>query len=430
MSEAAQSKPLGFWTCWSLTVGTMIGSGIFTVPAVLAKYGAISFGGWILSGVGTIALALVIGRLASRRALSGGPYVYVRDAFGDFAGFVVAWAYWASYWIAIPAIAVAFVGYLTVFVPMLSENPLGQAIATLALVWALTLINVRGLREGSFTQIAMTLLKLIPLLVIISLGAAIGETANFPAFNPANAPIATTLAATTLVTMWAFSGFEAGCTPASNVRDAKRTIPRALITGVIAVTFIYLAATAAIMALVPAETLAISAAPFAEAARGLGAWGPVLIAIGALIATAGALNGVIFVTGQVSMAVARDGLAPPALAHLNAGGSPDKALFLGATLGSILVALNYTRGLVDAFTFLLMMSTLCTLPALLLSAIAELRHSWRSALGWAAVAALGALYIVFSAWGSGVEAILWTLALLAIGVPFYALNRMRAPATP
>ena len=135
-----QSKPLGFWTCWSLTVGIMIGSGIFLLPALLAPYGLMSFAGWSLTAGGSICLALVIARLSSRTNRSGGVYIYAQDAFGNLPGFLVAWGYWVAYWIAIPAIAIAFVGYLGVFFPVLKTSIMGQALSALALIWGLTLI--------------------------------------------------------------------------------------------------------------------------------------------------------------------------------------------------------------------------------------------------------------------------------------------------
>lgn len=418
-------KPLGFWTCWSLTVGVMIGSGVFTLPAVLAPYGLLSFGGWLIAGGGSILLALIVGRLAGRTTRSGGPYVYAHDAFGDLVGFLIAWGYWCSYWIALPAIAIAFVGYLPVFAPALADNAFGQASAALALIWSLTLLSIRGVREAGLTQLFMTLLKLVPLLVIIAYGAVAGQTSNLPPLNPSGGAITPVLAATALLTMWAFSGLEAGCLPASNVRDPARTIPRAVIAGTITVTAIYLAATAAVMLLVPAEQLARSTAPLADAARGLGAWGPSLIAAGALLATAGALNGIVFVAGQIPMAVALDRLAPAALARTNAGGSPYVSLLLSAVLGSMLLLANYSRGLIGAFTFLLMMSTATVLLPLLVSAAAELRYSWRMAKAWAVIAVLGGVFCIFAIIGSGLEVIGWGAVLLAAGLPVYYLGRSK-----
>ena len=182
-------KTLGFWSCWSLTVGCMIGSGVFLLPTVLAPYGLLSFGGWIIAGGGSIALALVFARLASRITRSGGPYAYVQAAFGDFTGFLMGWTYWVSNWLGLPVVAIAFVGYLTVFVPALSTNPIAQAAAALAVIWIFTLINIRGLKDASFVQIAMTVLKIVPLVGIVAVAAAVGAPANLPTFNPSHTSI-------------------------------------------------------------------------------------------------------------------------------------------------------------------------------------------------------------------------------------------------
>lgn len=433
MSEATD-KPLGFWSCWSLTVGCMIGSGIFMLPAVLAPYGLISFGGWVLTGAGSILMALVFARLASRTTRTGGPYAYVHDAFGDVFGFANAWGYWASYWTGIPAIAIGFTGYLAVFVPALNNNPTLQALAGLMLIWTLTLINIRGVRDSGMLQLAMTVLKLIPLFIIIALGAVVGTPDNLPPLNPQNAPLLPTIAATALLTMWAFIGIEMGAIPAGSCKDCVRTIPRAIVIGTITVTFVYLASTAAVMMLVPAEVLAHSTSPFADAARGLGAWGPTLIAAGALVSTIGSINGNIFGSGQLPMAVALDKMAPSMLGLTNRGGAPYVSLIIAATIASIFLVTNYSRGLMGAFTFLVMISTVATLVTYFFSAAAELRHSWRSARGWAGVALLAALYALFAIIGSGLEVMVWGTLMFLSGVPVYYLARRRpvaaAPATP
>jgi APA family basic amino acid/polyamine antiporter len=428
MSEVQAQKPLGFWSCWSLTVGCMVGSGVFLLPSVLAPYGLLSFGGWLITALGSILVALTLARLAARTTRTGGPYAFVHDAFGDLIGFANLWGYWTSYWTGIAAIAIAFAGYLTVFIPALNDNAVGQALSALALIWILTLINIRGLKESSLVQLALTVLKIAPLFAIIALGAFAGQVANFPAFNPQQAPILPTIAATALLTMWAFVGLEAGTIPAGACKDAKRTIPRAIVIGTLTVAAIYLTATAAVMSLVPANVLATSTSPFADAARTLGAWGPGLIAAGALLSTAGAANGLIFCGGQLPMAAALDRLAPRVLGITGKGGAPHAALLLCAALASLVLVLNYSRGLIGAFTFLIVLSTLSTLVPYLLCAVAELRHSVRSARGWAGVALLAGLYSVFAILGSGIEALLWGAALFASGVPIYFLVRQKTPA--
>lgn len=427
MAGQDASKPLGFWSCWSLTVGCMIGSGVFMLPALLAPYGMLSFGGWIIAGTGSIALALVFGRLAARTTCNGGPYAYSRAAFGDLTGFLMGWAYWLSFLMGVPVVAIAFVGYLGVFVPALQDNAVAQAVTALGMIWLFTLINIRGLKEMSAAQITLTILKIVPLLAIIGLAFVAGEPANLPEFNPSGQPIFAALAACALITLWPFTGFEVVTLPATNVKDCERTIPRALFIGMLTVVAIYIAATAAVMLLAPAEQLAQSTAPFADAARAFGPWGPAFIAIGAMIATAGTLNGLVFTCGQMPMAVALDKLAPSWLAATTKGGAPHLSLLMSSTLASLLLIANYSRGFIGAFTFLLMMATALGLIYYVVVSAIELRHSWRSAHGWAAIAAVGIVYSLFAALGSGLEVLFWGIVLMLAGVPlFYLLRQNKA----
>ncbi|MBK8545080.1 MAG: amino acid permease [Caulobacteraceae bacterium] len=302
MSDTQASKPIGFWGCWALVVGCMIGSGIFMLPAQLAPYGMLGLVGLIVAGAGAIALALVFARQAERTNCDGGPYAYSRQAFGDLTGFLMGWAYWLSFVAGVPTVAMAFVSYLGVFVPGLATNPLGQMASGIALIAAFTFINIRGLKEMSVTQITLTVLKIIPLVAIIAFAIPAGAPANAPAFNPSGQSIFAALTLTALIALWPFTGFEVVTLPAGNVKDCERTIPRALITGMLTVVVIYLSATVAVMLLVPPAQLMHSTAPFSDAARALGPWGPGLIAAGALVATAGTINGLIFTCGQMPLA--------------------------------------------------------------------------------------------------------------------------------
>lgn len=429
MSEADTHKPLGFWACWSLVVGCMIGSGVFMLPTLMAPYGLLSFGGWIIAGGGSIALALIFGRLAARTQCNGGPYAYARESFGDLTGFLMGWAYWLSFVMGVPVVAIAFAGYLGVFVPGLNDNPMAQAGAAVGLIAVFTLINIRGLKEMSAAQITLTLLKIAPLVAIMALAIPAGSTANLPAFNPSHEPIIAVLAATALIALWPFTGFEVVTLPATSVKDCERTIPRALVTGMLTVVVIYLAATAAVMVLVPAAQLAQSTAPFADAARALGPWGPNFIAAGALVATAGTVNGLIFTCGQMPMAIAADKLAPSWLAATTKHGTPHLALLLSSAFAVLLLLLNYSRGFIGAFEFLLKMATSLGLIYYLVVSLAELRYSMRSATGWAGVAVVGIAYSLFAAFGSGFEVLMWGLAAMAAGLPLYFLFR-RSDAEP
>jgi len=419
---AAKSK-MGFWKCWAMTVGVMIGSGVFMLPAVLAPYGSLSFLGWLLTSVGAIAIALVLGRLASRTEKSGGFYVYTQEAFGDLTGFIVAWGYWLSIVFSVTAVPVAFAGYLGSIVPSIGASGVMQALVAATLIWTLTAINIKGVGAGATVQLLTTLLKLVPLVVIILLGVAVGSPDNIPPFNPGDKPVLGAIAAVALLTMWAFLGIEAGTVAAEDVNNPKKIIPRATVIGTLTAAFIYIAATAAVMMLVPADILVTSQAPFVDAAAKLGTWGGTFIAIGALVATAGSANGNILLSGQMPLAVSLDNLAPKFLARRNSGGAPVTALVLSSIISTILLVFNYSGGLIAAFTFLISMSTLCLLLPYMLSAIAELRVSWRSAKGWASVALLAIVYSAIAILGSGVQIIIWGVVLFLMGLPIYYMTK-------
>jgi len=125
---------IGFWRGWSISVGCAIGSGIFMMPTLLAPYGLLGMAGWLTAGAGTLLVASSLSRLARRTPKIGGPYAYVHAGLGDFAGFLIACTYWISCVAAVAGIAVAFIGYLGVFIPALSDSN------SMALVFSLGLI--------------------------------------------------------------------------------------------------------------------------------------------------------------------------------------------------------------------------------------------------------------------------------------------------
>ncbi len=417
------SKPaLGFWSVWALTLGTMIGSGVFLLPAVLAPYGTLSFAGWGLTASGALLLALVLARLAGRTGQSGGVYCYVRDAFGDLAGFAVAWGFWISYTVGMPAMAMGFVGYAAQFVPAI-EGGAVPVLTALALIWGLTFINIAGVSAASKAQVLTAILKLVPLVLVVIAALALGDASNVPSPNPQNMPLIDLMSATALLTMWAFAGIEAGTVAAEDVRDAQRTIPRALVAGVVSVVLIYVACVLAAMMLLPVDTLAASTSPFAEAVAGLGGWASALVAIGAMVSVAGALNGTIFVGAQFAAAPARDGLAPQFLTKRNAARAPTASLILGSILATLALLSQLGGDVLDIFTFLVMVSTSTLLVPLLLAALAELKHSWHSAPFWAGLSILAAAYACFTIWGAGWASLAWSLALYAAGLPVLYFSR-------
>jgi APA family basic amino acid/polyamine antiporter len=376
-------RPIGFWIAVALVMGNMIGSGVFLLPASLAAYRGLSLVGWVISAAGSICLALVFAQLAGFRPASGGPYAYTRQAYGDLAGFLVAWGYWISIWTANAALAVAFVGYLDPFIPSVVRNPVAAASLAVGMVWLLTAVNCRGTLGAGRVQLVTTTLKVLPLVLIGIAGTMMFEPSHF-SLAGVEGGIGKGVMATVTLTLWAFVGLESATVPAGSTADARRTIPRATIVGTLLAAGLYLLSTVGVMSLLDPATLAKSTAPFADAARVLaGDRAAALVAIGAAISCFGALNGWVLVVGQLPMAVAQDGLFPRAFARISGRGTPVFAMVVGATLSTVLVAMNFSRGLVELFTFIILLATLSTLvPYTFCSLAGVILHRREPSMAW------------------------------------------------
>ncbi|OFW09655.1 MAG: hypothetical protein A3H96_02615 [Acidobacteria bacterium RIFCSPLOWO2_02_FULL_67_36] len=419
-------RPVGFWTAVALVMGNMIGSGVFLLPASLAPYGGISLGGWALSTAGSILLALVFARLARFNPAAGGPYAYTRQAYGDLAGFLVAWGYWISIWCANAAIAVAFVGYLDPFVPSVVHNPPAAALLALATMWLLVAVNIRGVATAGRVQVVTTALKVLPLVLIGIAGLLTLDPSHFAVSPEGPRGLARGVTATATLTLWAFLGLECATIPAGNIRDAERTIPRATIVGTVLTAAIYIVSTVGVMGVLGPAVLSQSTAPFADAARVLfGGRAADIVAIGAAISCFGALNGWILVVGQVPLAAANDGLFPSAFGRLSSRGTPAIGMIIAGVLTTGLIAMNYARGLVDLFTFVILLATLSTLVPYAFCSLAGFMLQRRDARmrmsgGAIAIAALAFVYSMWAIGGAGADVVYWGFLLLMSGLPVYA----------
>ncbi len=431
--ESDNQSKLGFWPSTALVTGNMIGSGIFLLPATLAAYGGISLLGWLCSAVGAILLALVfgeLGRLAPQT--TGGPYAYTKISLGEFPAYLVAWSYWISIWCANAAIAVALVSYLSVFFPRLSESPPAAILTGLSVIWFLTWLNSKKIRTVGLVQLITTILKLIPILLIGVVGIFYIRVDHFPAFNLSGESNILALTTVTMLTFFAFLGMESATIPGAQIKNAATTIRNSTIAGTFVTVAVYLLSSVAVMGILPQETLATSNAPFADAAAVF--WGVsarYIVAAGAIISTFGALNGWILIQGQIPMSAANDQLFPKIFGKVNFNGSPAIGIVLSSFLASLLMILNYSKTLVDAFTFMLTLSTLAVLTPYLFSTASYILQTFKlreSNLSRKLI--LAGLAFGFSLWvmvGSGREVVFWGFILLMAGIPFYVWMKMTDP---
>jgi APA family basic amino acid/polyamine antiporter len=423
-AAGADQRPIGLWTATSLVVGGMIGSGVFLLPATLASFGAASLLGWALTLGGALLLALVYSWLAQAIPNRGGAYAYARSAFGDAPGFAVAWSYWICNWTGNAALAVAFAGSLGAVVPAATATPLRGAACALAALWACTAVNLAGVREAGRVQLLTTALKIVPLVLFGLVGLAYIEPGAYEPFNPSGEPLLGVTTTVAALTLWAFLGLESATVPTGVIRDAERTVPRATVIGVLLAGLATLLTCTVVIGLLPSHVLVESSAPMAEAASRL--WGSsagIAVGVVATISCFGALNGWVLMQAHTPLAAARDGLFPRRFAETDDKHTPRFGLLLSSLLATVLVLANYNASLVQLFTFSILLSTAAALLPYAVSTLAWLRLNADANSGRRLAAAGALLYALWALVGTGGEALLWGLALLAMGWPVYVLAR-------
>ena len=422
-----ETRSLGLATTTSIVLGNMVGSGVFLLPASLAIYGAYSLWGWGFSTAGALLLAWVFSSLSRRLPKAGGPYAYPREAFGDFAGFLIAWIYWLSILGTNAAIAVAFASYLADFFPILAAVPLLGGLAAIAAVWLLTGINIWGVRAAGNMQLVTVILKLTPLLALAVFGIFHFDPSLLTTSNVTESPLSAVNTAAAF-TMWAFLGLECATVPAGHVKDPEKTIPRATVLGTAIAAAFYIVCTTVVMGIIPAASLAHSNAPFADAAKLLwGSWAGYLIAAAAMISCFGALNGWILMQGQFPQAVARDGLFPKLFASESRRGTPTLGLVFSSVLATILILMNYSHGLVGMFNIIILLTTFFVLVPYMLCAMAEvmLGGTGKPRIRAIVLACLAFAFAIWATAGTGKDSLFWGTLLMLAGVPIYVWQKQR-----
>jgi APA family basic amino acid/polyamine antiporter len=435
-----EGRALGFWLCLSLCIGTFIGSGIFLLPAQLAPYGWNALFGWLITIGGALCLAYVFAALTRALPEAAGPYAFVDHAFGPGAAFAVAWSYWISTWVGNAAIATAAISYLSLFAPGLTATPAATAAAAVALLWLLTMLNCVSLRAVGGFQLVTVIIKLVPLVVVIGLAAyvlAMGRQGAHVPLRAEDLHISSINAAAAL-TLWALLGVEAPSIASRTVRDPERTIPRATLIGTALVGLLYILASTPIAMFLPADELAHSDAPFALFVAHF--WDPrlaLLIGLFAAISCIGALNGLTLIQGELPLAMARNGAFPSWFAKTSRRGTAVRSILLSSSLATVLILARVGGSVSQLFIFMVLLSTAAALILYLACALAALRLQQKRLMPRSAaltlLAAIAALYSVWTLYGAGYEATVWGAVLLAAGIPVYLLMRRSnraAAATP
>ncbi len=341
-AEAALAKPrpgelvrgLGLLDATTLIVGSVIGSGIFFAPSIMAGYlqsPGLLLGLWVLGGFLTLAGALSYGEMAAAMPRAGGQYVFLSEAFSPLWGFLYGWTFLLAINTGfVAAVSVAFAKTLGFFFPGIGEAhafvsfgsfafTTAQAVALLVIA-VLTWLNVTGLRTGALVQNVFTVAKVaaVAVLVVLALATGRGDSANFRPLmglelggEGVKLGLFAALALAMSKALFAYDAWQSVTFAAEEVRDPERNLPRALILGPLGIMAVYCSAVMVYLYLVPITEMASvpeNRIATEAAVRMIGAAGGAFIAVAILISTFGCVNGLTLSGARVVFAMARDGL--------------------------------------------------------------------------------------------------------------------------
>lgn len=360
MIDVELKRALGLWSAVAIVVGTVIGSGILLVPKTMVLNvgtpGMVSFV-WIFGGVLSLAGALTYAELAAAMPEAGGEYVYLREAYGPFWGFLYGWTQmWVAKSGSIATLATGFFLFLANFRPGLERVlytiplPLGAGgapldirygqLAAIGVILLLGLVNYFGVRAGGDLQVVVTFIKvaIIAAVIVVGFTSSLGDTAHFATSVPAPGGIPGFFAAL-VAALWAYDGWNNVSMVSSEIRNPQRNLPLALILGTLLVIVLYVLTNFAYFYVLSASQVAASDRVPAEMMRRIfGPGAANLVSIGAMISIFAALNGSILSGSRVPYAMARDGRFFHAVARVHPRHrTPSVSILLLSLWSSLLV---------------------------------------------------------------------------------------------
>ena len=444
MSETTPQlrRDLGLWGAAAIVVGTVIGSGIFLVPkTMIQKVGSVEtvFLVWIAAGILSLAGALTYAELAASISEAGGEYVYLREAYGPFFGFLYGWTQtWVAKSGSIATLATGFFLYLANFFPGLEavlwsggegawhmEFRTGQ-LAAMGVIAGLGLLNYFGVKVGGNVQVVVTIVKVACILAIIAIGLTTshGSVSNFSSAIPASAGFVGFFGAM-VAALWAYDGWNNVTMVASEIKNPQRNLPLALTAGTLAVVVLYLATNLAYFYVLPAADVAGSDRVAATMMRRvLGEWGAAAVSVAAMISIFAAINGSILTGSRVPYAMAADGLFFKSIAKVHpAYRTPAHSILLLSGWSALLVLSGKYNELFELVIF-----ASWILYAMAAASVIVLRHKrpdlprpYRT-IGYPVVPilfVLVALCLLGNTFVDSPRQSLLGLALISTGFPFY-----------
>ncbi len=403
----------------NLVVGTIVGADIYIAAAFGAGLlGPASLIAWALAGIMAIIIALSFAECSSLVPRAGGPYVYAKDAFGDFIGFLSGWSILLASWSAIAVFPLAFVAYLQYFFPNMSF--IMQTLIKIIFIILLTGINYIGVREAGKVNDILTFLKLAPIIILTIAGIAyliINPSilaSNFIPFTPLGF---SGLGSALVLVFWAYVGFELVTVPSEDIIDSKKTIPKAIAIGMGIVALFYIITNFMIIGVVPWQQLSLSTAPLALAGYALLAGvGAIFITIGALLSISGSDEAGILSSSRIPYAMAGDGLLPKMFAKKHPRyDTPYVALIVQGVITGVAAIFGNISSLIilSVFTLLFCYITTCL-------AVFPLRKKYGTGIKLPSIIpVLGVIIALYMMSQCNLNQIIAGVVFIALGIPIY-----------
>ncbi|HTK82264.1 MAG TPA: amino acid permease [Bacteroidota bacterium] len=299
-------RSMGQWDLLALTVNSLIASAIYVMPGTIAGLtGAWSPYVHIVAALVTLIFVLIFAEVSSRFASAGGPYLYAYEAFGPFIGFEVGWIAYLTRLAAIAANYNLFITYLGYFFPGIPAG-IGKAIVLFLLIAFLTIMNIRGVRQGARTVDFITIAKLAPLFVLIAAGMFFIDTGNL---RPGQFPSSENILRSIFLLSFAYGGFEIATIPSGESVNPQRHVPRALVLALLTALAIFVCIQTVGVGVLPA--FSGDDRPIAAVALALlGTFGGALVAFGALVSTFGYFGGSILSVPRLTFALSERNQLP------------------------------------------------------------------------------------------------------------------------
>lgn len=315
------TRKMGFWAMLAIVFGSQIGAGILVLPSQLAPFGVYGLYGWAIAGLIAMMLAFVFAKLCSKFPITGGPYIYVQKVFGNIPAFFTGWAYWLASMVSNIVLVITAVQCLQ---PFFGDAPVLYSILEIILIFGLMFVNCKSVVLSGNIETFLTILKFIPFCIVPLIVCTQFDAGNIRiSAQYADASSIRMLISVVTMSFFCFIGVECATTPAGDVENPSKTIPRAIIIGTFCVALVYFINNLAIMGVIPGEQLANSGAPFVEAIeRVCGRNISRMIAVITSIVIVGTLNAWILTSSQILLGLAENNFMPKILARKNKSGAP------------------------------------------------------------------------------------------------------------